>query len=55
VAAIDPTLRDPTPTGAVADRADAYRIAVGLIRQAGMADAMQPDDALYLAKFLTGE
>lgn len=52
---IDGSLSDPTPTGAVADRADVWRIAVALLRGAGMVAEARPDDVLELSRFLAGE
>ncbi|MGX1133219.1 hypothetical protein RKD49_005409 [Streptomyces glaucescens] len=52
MASVDPTLREPTATGAVADRADCYRIALRLVREVdGDPD---PADVLDLANFLAG-
>jgi hypothetical protein len=54
MARIDASIADPTPTGAVADRADVYKVAVKLINDAGFFTDAGPEDALYLAQFLAG-
>jgi hypothetical protein len=53
MASIDGTLREPTPTGVLADRADCYRIAVVLLRESGMLAQATPEDVLFLAQWLT--
>jgi hypothetical protein len=53
MAKLDGTLREPTPTGALADRADIYRVAVVLLRDAGMLAQATPEDVLFLAQWLT--
>lgn len=50
MASLDPTLREPTPTGGVANRADWYRIAVALLRESGV--EWTAADALDLAHYL---
>lgn len=55
MAAIDPALADPTPTGAVADRVFVYRVAARLLREADLPTDTEPHDVLRLAEFLAGE
>lgn len=50
MAKLDPTLREPTATGGVANRADWYRIAVALLKDAGL--EVTAADALDLAHYL---
>jgi 3-deoxy-D-manno-octulosonic acid (KDO) 8-phosphate synthase len=54
MARVDAAINDPTPTGGVADRADVYRVAAMLIRQAGLVTDASPADLLELAQFLAG-
>jgi hypothetical protein len=54
MARVDAAINDPTPTGGVADRADVYRVASMLIRQAGLISDASPADLLELAQFLAG-
>jgi hypothetical protein len=54
MARVDASLNDPTPTGGVADRADVYRVATALLRQAGLVGEASADDVLRLAEFLAG-
>jgi hypothetical protein len=54
MAALDPTLNDRTATSAVAERADCYRMAAALIKQAGIIKDPEADDVLRLAEFLYG-
>lgn len=54
MAAIDASIDDPTPTGAVAARADVYRMATALLRQVGLVAEATADDVLRLAEFLAG-
>jgi hypothetical protein len=51
---VDSSINDPTPTGGVADRADIYRMATVLLRQAGLVTEASADDVLRLAEFLAG-
>jgi hypothetical protein len=55
MARVDAAINDPTPTGGVADRADVYRVATALIRQAGLVSDATPEDLLMLAQFLAGD
>lgn len=52
MAEVDPALADPTPAGDMADRADAWRIAVKLIKDAGLAHDADTDETLALATFI---
>ncbi|MFI2188015.1 hypothetical protein [Streptomyces sioyaensis] len=52
MAQLDPSLADETPTGIVADRADIYRVAVRLVRDADLITDASPDDVLNVARFL---
>ena len=55
MAQLDGTLREPTPTGVVADRADCWRIAVRLIKDVGyVISEVELGDVLYLAQYLAG-
>ncbi|WP_329544672.1 hypothetical protein OG548_08115 [Streptomyces sp. NBC_01356] len=54
MAQFDPSIADLTPTDAVADRADVYRIAAKLIGEAGLITDADPEDVLVLAQFLAG-
>lgn len=54
MARVDSSINDPTPTGGVADRADVYRVATALIKQAGLATEASADDLLALTQFLAG-
>jgi hypothetical protein len=55
MARVDAAINDPTPTGGVADRADVYRVATALVRQAGLVSDATPEDLLMLAQFLAGD
>jgi len=55
MAALDPSIGEPTPTGAVANRADVWRIAAALLRSAGLPVDTEPCDVLRLAEFLAGD
>lgn len=54
MARVDASINDPTPTGGVADRADVYRTATALLRQAGLVAEASAEDVLMLAQFLAG-
>lgn len=56
MAQIDASIDEYSPTELLADRADAYRLAVRLLRDAGFEpDDITPEDALLLTSFLTNE
>lgn len=52
MARLDPSIAAPSVTSRTADRADCYRLAVVLLKEAAFVDDITPDDALYLAQFL---
>jgi hypothetical protein len=54
MAQIDGSIAVYTPMDAVADRAEVWRIASRLIRDAGLVTDASPEDVLYLAQFLAG-
>jgi hypothetical protein len=54
MAQIDGSIAAYTPMDAVADRADVWRVAAGLLREAGLVAEASPEDVLYLAQFLAG-
>lgn len=54
MAAVDPSLADPTPTGQWATRVDIYRSAVSEIKRAGFGADATPEDVQLLAQFLAG-
>lgn len=54
MAALDASINDYTATELLADRADAYRMAVKLLREAGFTEP-DPEDALRLTHFLASE
>ncbi|MGW4986289.1 hypothetical protein ACWEQ3_01380 [Streptomyces mirabilis] len=53
MAKLDASIAERNVASAIADRTDAYRIAVRLLRDSGF-DA-EAEDALYLAQFLAGQ
>lgn len=57
MAQVDPTLAEPNGTTRLAFRADVYRLAVLLLKEAGLLGGEDaPSDVLYVAQFLvTGE
>jgi hypothetical protein len=54
VAQIDGSLAAYTTWDAVADRADVWKIAARVLRDAGLTTEASPEDVLYLAQFLAG-
>jgi hypothetical protein len=54
MAQIDGSIAAYTPMDAVADRADVWRVAAGLLREGGLVTDASPEDVLYLAQFLAG-
>jgi hypothetical protein len=56
MAQIDASIDDYSATELLADRVEAYRLAVRLLREAGYdADSASPDDALMLTQFLCND
>jgi hypothetical protein len=56
MAQIDATIEDYSATELLADRVEAYRLAVRLLREAGYdADSASPDDVLMLTQFLCND
>lgn len=55
MARIDAGINEPTPTGVVADRADVWRVALALLRGAGLVAETRPDDVLELTRWLAGD
>jgi hypothetical protein len=54
MAAVDPSLAEPTPTGAWATRVDIYRSAVAELKAAGFGAEATPEDAQMLAQWFAG-
>lgn len=54
MAAVDPTLAEPTPTGQWATRVDIYRSAAQELKRAGFGTDATPEDVQLLAQFLAG-
>lgn len=54
MAQLDASLAEPNVASAIADRADCYRVAVRLLKDAQLLSEAAPEDALYLAQFLAG-
>ena len=53
MAQLDASIAEPNPTTNLAFRADAYRLAVKLVREAGLLGGDDAaDDVLYVANFL---
>jgi hypothetical protein len=56
VAKLDASINDYTATELLADRADAYRLAVKLLKEAGfLMEEIAPEDALLLVHFLSND
>jgi hypothetical protein len=56
VAKLDASINDYTATELLADRADAYRLAVKLLKEAGfLMEEITPEDALLLVHFLSND
>lgn len=55
MAKLDASCESLTRTESVAERADAYRVALRLLTSNEWAESVTPDDALRLAMFLTEE
>lgn len=54
MARLDPSINTYTSTELLADRADAYRLAVKLLRESGIED-IDAEDVLLLTHFLTND
>jgi hypothetical protein len=56
MAQIDASIEDYSATELLADRVEAYRLAVRLLREAGYdADSASPDDVLMLTQLLCND
>jgi hypothetical protein len=54
MAQLDASIAEPNATTSLAFRADAYRLAVLLLKEAGLLGGEDaPSDVLYVAQFLT--
>lgn len=51
---LDPSIAAQNVTTVIADRADCYKTAVRLLKDAGLITDASPEDVLYLAQFLAG-
>lgn len=54
MASLDPTLAGPSMAGDMAERADAFRIAIALVRDAGLIAEASPGEILDIAQFIYG-
>jgi hypothetical protein len=56
MAKLDASINEYTATELLADRADAYRLAIRLMREAGFQpEDVSPEDALLLTHFLAND